>query len=90
MAAQDFDATMTPVDVVAALNLNTGIAYSVQNVGTGPTLFIRDSATAPSPGDRAFRVEAGGAFSIRPEANIPIYLWTDDTEGCPVIITEHV
>ena len=33
----------------------------------------------------AFRVEAGGAFQLKPEAGTPIWVWTDEAP-CPVIV----
>ena len=87
MAAVDFDATETPRDVVAALSLTSGTAYTCQNVDVKATLFIREAATAPLVTDRAFRIESGGTFTLKIAAD-PIYLWTDDADGCAVIIEE--
>ena len=88
MASQDFDATTTPQDIVAALSLTAGKLYFCQNVSTTATLRIRDAATAPAATERALRVEAGGDFSIRPGGD-GLWLWTDEPGGCPVIVTEH-
>ena len=89
MAALDFDATNVPTDVVASLNLVNGRSYTGQNVSTIATLFARESATAVTPGTRSFRVEAGGDFQLDISVD-PIYLWTDDPDGCPVIFDEVV
>ena len=88
MASQDFDATRVPADIVAGLGLAVGKTYSCQNVSTINTLLIRESANAPDPSARAFKVESGGQFTIEPTANRPIWVWADDDAGCPVIITE--
>lgn len=85
MAALDFDATTTPRDVVAALSLTAQSIYAAQNTSTTATLFVREAAAAPTPGARAFKVEAGSPFELRPLGE-PIYLWTDDPQGCPVIL----
>ena len=87
MASQDFDATGAPQDIVAALSLADGMSYAGQNLSTTATLFIREAAAAPAAGARAFKVEAGSPFNIKPSA-APIWLWTDDAGGCPVIVGE--
>ena len=83
----DFDATETPTDVVAVLSLAAGQIYIVQNLSGMATLFIRESAATPAVTDRAFRVQSGGAFTLRPMGE-PIWAWTDDPGGCPVILAE--
>ena len=64
----DFNATETPADIVAALTLQWGLTYSLQNIGSGGTLFIRTATAAPAVTDRAFRVESGGLFVLKPQA----------------------
>lgn len=81
----DFDATRMPEDLVAALSLAEGERYTGQNVSPGATLFVREQATPPALTDRAFRVQSGGAFTVRPSGE-PIWLWTDDVDGCAVIL----
>lgn len=87
MAAIDFDATVAPVDLVAGAGLSQGTTYTCQNASTLATLFLREAASVPAATARAFRVEAGGAFSITPRGD-PIYVWTDDAGGCPLIVDE--
>ena len=86
MPAQDFIAQTEPTDIVAELSLSIGTAYSCQNVSTFATLRIREEIATPDATARAFRVEAGGAFQLKPEAGIPIWVWTDDAP-CPVILS---
>lgn len=86
----DFDATETPQDVVAALGLTVGQAYTVQNVSTVATLFLREAPVAPAAAARAFRIEAAGVFTIKSETSGGIWLWTDEAAGCPCILTEAV
>lgn len=86
MASQDFDATRTPADIVAGLSLSQNVAYTVQNVSGTATLFLRQ-ATAAAISDRAHRIESSGYMTIRPNGE-PIWLWTDDPNGCPTIATE--
>ena len=88
MPAMDFDATATPVDIVVDLNLQVGTTYSGQNVSTTATLFTRPSASPAAVGDRAFRVEAGGVFTLTPESGVSVWVWSDDPAGCPVIVDE--
>ena len=81
----DFDASVIPVDVVAALGLAQDVLYSGQNVSNTSTLFVREAATAPAVTDRAFRVESGGRFTLRPSGE-PIWAWTDEADGCAAIL----
>ena len=89
----DFNASLVPADIVAALGLQWGPTYRLQNVGTGGTLFIRTATAAPAVTDRAFRVESGGLFVLKPQAAgsafpplVPTWLWTDDRRGVAVIV----
>ena len=93
MAAQDFDATSVPRDIVGALNLKAGQRYACQNVSTTATLYFRsqirlENDARPAVTDRAFRIEAGGNFRLKPEAGIVICLWTADPAGCPVVVDD--
>ena len=83
----DFDATPVPADIVAALGLAQDELFAGQNVSNTATLFVREAATVPAVTDRAFRVESGGQFTLRPTGS-PIWLWTDEADGCAVILTE--
>ena len=87
MASRDFDSTLLPTDIVSDLGLTVGVAYEGQNLSTVATLRIRQAATEPEADSRAIRIEAGGVFTINPDGD-GIWLWTDDTAGCPVIVTE--
>ena len=83
----DFDATGTPADIVAALSLAQGERHTGQNVSNTATLFVREATAAPAVTDRAFRVESGGQFTLRPSGE-PVWLWTDEADGCAVILAE--
>ena len=83
----DFDATLVPSDIVSVLGLADGKFYTAQNVSGTATLFIREQVAAPAVTDRAFRVESGGQFTIRPSGE-PVWLWTDEADGCAVILAE--
>ncbi len=87
MAAIDFDATLVPTDIVAAGSLASQQAYTAQNLSGVASLFVREASSAPSPRERAFKIEPGTVFTIRP-TGAPIYVWTDDAAGCPVILNE--
>ena len=88
----DFDAVLVPADIVAALGLEWGNTYRLQNVGTGGTLFIRTATAAPAVTAGAFRVETGGLFVLKPQPGasaippVPVWLWTDDRRGVAVIV----
>ena len=88
MASQDFDASTAPQDIVAALSLAAGTVYSGQNVSTFATLRVREAASVPASTARAYKVEAGGQFTISPKTGEGIYVWTDESAGCAVIVTE--
>ena len=83
----DFDATLVPSDIVSVLGLADGKFYTAQNVSGTATLFIREQVAAPAVTDRAFRVESGGQFTIRPSGE-PVWLWTDEADGCAVTLAE--
>ena len=87
MPALDFTATTAPADLVAGAGLTAGTRYAGQNLSTTATLFLRDAATAPALGDRAFRAEAGSPFTVKNQGS-PIWVWTDEPNGCPVILNE--
>lgn len=87
MPSLDFDATDTPQDVVAALSLTSGTRYTGQNVSTIATLFVREVSAMPTVQDRAFKVESGGNFTITPDGT-SIWFWTDDPDGCPVVLDD--
>ena len=87
MAALDFDATTSPQDVVAALSLTANTLYARQNLSTIATAFFREAAAMPGAGARAFRVEAGGPFTLKPTGDA-IWVWTDEAAGCPLILSE--
>ena len=89
MASMDFDATGAPADIVAGLSLAVGTRFTIHNTSTVATAFFREAAVAPAPSARAFRVEAGSAVTIRPGADA-IWVWTDDSAGCALIVTEAV
>ena len=84
MPALDFDATAVPADIVAALSLADGTRYFVQHVGTVGTLKFRETAVAPAPAARGFKIEAGGVGRVKPDGT-PIWFWTDGP-GVPVIL----
>ena len=88
MPAIDFDASDTPADIVAGAALTAGTDYTVQNVSTTATLFLREQTTQPAIGTRAFKIEAGSVFTIKP-TGAPIWVWTDNTT-CPLIVAEAV
>ena len=83
--ALDFDLTATPLDIAASLV--AGRTFFCQNVSTTATVFLRESATAPTMTDRGFRIQAGGGFNIK-NTGTSVWLWTDDPAGAAVIATE--
>lgn len=88
MASRNFDATQTPRSIASVLGLPDGVDYVGQNVSTTATLFVRDAAVSPPRTMRAFRHESGGFFYFTPGGTTALWVWTDDADGCPVIVTE--
>ena len=85
----DFDATQTPVDVVAALGSPKAPATPARMWTPWGLLYVREQVAVPVPTDRAFRIQSGGEFSLRPDAEA-IWLWTDEPSGCAVILADAV
>ena len=83
----DYDAGSDPTDIVAGASLTQGTRYTCQNVGTVATLYARIATAQPAVTDRAFRIAAGGEFTIRPSGT-PVWVWTDDPNGCPLTLAE--
>ena len=88
MASMDFNATQIPQNMTSALGLIVDQQYTGQNVSTVATLYAREDSVQPAVGARAFRHESGGFFYFMPSANNDLWVWTDDPDGCPVIVTE--
>ena len=86
MPAIDYEASATPTDLVAGAGLVAGTLYAGQNTSTTATLFVRGALVTPAAGDRAFRVEAGSPFQVKDRGE-PIWVWTDEPAGCPMILT---
>ena len=86
MAAMDFDATEVPQDIVAVLSLASGTKYKAQNLGPTASLFVREQTAMPATSERAFKLEAGGHITIKPDGG-PIWLWSDPG-GAAVVLGE--
>ena len=88
MESLDYLVTAIPIDIIAALALAQNTRYSGQNISNTGTLYVRESATAPAPSDRSFKIEAGSYFALRPKG-LGIWFWTDDPSGgIPIVIGE--
>ena len=88
MESKDYLVTPNPTDIVQALALAQDTRYSGQNISSTGTLYVRESATAPGPSDRFFKIEAGSFFALRPTGT-GIWFWTDDPSGSiPIVIGE--
>ena len=88
MASRNFDASRTPRSIAAERSLTNETEYVGQNVDPKATLYVRESATQPAVTERAHRHEAGGFFYFTPGGGSSLWAWTDDTDGCRVIVTE--
>ena len=87
MPSLDFDANQAPRNIVQALSLSDRTRYTCQNVSGLATLYFRESAATPPATDRAFRIEPGGNFTLEPQGD-PLWFWTDDPDGCAVVVVE--
>ena len=87
MPSMDFTATLAPRAINVSLSLSLHVRYQCQNVSGLATLFFREATATPPATDRAFRIEPGGYFVLAPEGD-PLWFWTDDPAGCPVVVTE--
>ena len=91
MPNQDLIVTGTPVDLVAALSLDTGQRYECQNLSPTATLLVREQVAAPLPTDRGFQIEARSHYQIQPDGTHGLWAWTDDpSERCPLTLTESM
>ena len=86
--AIDHDVTTVPTDVVATLSLTVGKTYYGMNLSTVATVFGRTKADQPAVTERAYRYESGAEFEFSVETDEKIWLWTDDSGGCPIILNE--
>lgn len=86
MAAQDFDATTTPQDVVSVLSLEAGKEYAIQNLSGRATLYFRSAPTAPDMSARAFEVSPKQVGYINGDE--PTWVWTDSAFGSQAIVDE--
>ena len=84
--SREFDATGTPTALDAALSLETGVTYWVQNVDVLAALRFRAAATQPAATDRSHVIASGGSVYIKPDDD-PVWLWTDGG-SCACIVTE--
>ena len=88
MTTLGFRASTAPADIVAALGMVAPVVYSVQNISAPPaTLYVREGGPVPDAAAPAWRVESGGDLPLRYDG-APIWVWTDDAGGCPVILRE--
>ena len=80
MAAQDFDATETPQDLVAALSLtaSTTLRGAERDPPSRRCSVPRGRRQCQVQGTRAFRVEAGGPFTLKPAGDRRYGCWTDE------------
>ena len=86
--AIDHDVTVVPTDIVAAASLTVGTTYYGMNLSTTATLYGRPESNEPAVTARAYRYEAGGEFELEIKQGEKIWLWTDDSAGCPIILNE--
>ena len=78
----------TPADIVQAKELTVGKTYYGQNLSTTATLFGRPGTNQPALTVPAFRYEAGADFEFTVKVNEKIWMWTDESGGCPIILNE--
>lgn len=85
---RDFQATAVPIDIVSALGLRVGMAYSGQVVTRDVVLHLREGTAAPAITDPGHVIVSREPFAIRPVTGQGIYLWTVRGGPADVVLTE--
>ena len=89
MATRNIDVTTDPANIVGSLSLAVGTRYAVQNVDRNARIFVREAAVKPTAGAlRGFVIEPGEAGTVKPEAGIGVWIWTDRADGAKAVIGE--
>lgn len=88
MATQDHEVAGTPVDIVSALSLRVGTAYTGQVVTRDVVIHLHEAATAPAVDAPAHIIVSREPFTIKPEAGMGVYLWTAAGGPATVVLTE--
>ena len=75
MASRNADATADPTNIVTELGLTLGRWYTIQNVDSNATIYLREAAVKPPTGLRAFIFVPGAHGTFSPDANVGIWIW---------------
>ena len=87
MSTLDFRATSDPQNIVAELNLRIGSNVVYQNIDRTAALHVRESDVAPPAGAAGFRLDPGESYMMQVRAD-PIWVWTNDDQGCQLVLNE--
>ena len=84
----DFEITGTPTDIVSALGLTAGRAYTVQIVTRDVVVHLREGTVAPAIDAPAHILVPRGPFTIRPSSGEGVYLWVVMGGPATVVVSE--
>ena len=84
----DHEVTAAPTDIVAALGLRIGAAYTGQVVSRDCVVHLREGSVAPAIDGPAHVIVPREPFTIRPASGAGIYLWTVVGGPATVVLTD--
>ena len=84
----DHEVTAAPTDIVSALGLRVGAAYSRQIVTRDVVVHLREGSVAPAIDAPAHIIVPREPFTIRPASGAGIYLWTVVGGPATVVLTD--
>ena len=82
---QDHTVGPTPVNLVDALSLTTGIIYNVQVAGSDH-VYMREGAATPGVTSQGYSYQPGEHFAVQSDGTA-IWAWTDRGES-EIVLTE--
>ncbi|MCY4468371.1 MAG: hypothetical protein OXC08_06585 [Thiotrichales bacterium] len=84
----DHVVTDAPADLVSALSLTVGQAYSIQNVDPRDRVFVRIATAAPARTDRANVIPPYQFGYPTADAGEGIYVWTDLGRTAAIVVNQ--
>ena len=90
-STQGFRPTTTPVSLAAAVTIEEGTAYFLQNVSGSRRIFFllgTPDATPDAGTAIAHRLLAGEGRTVRIDAGEALWVWCETDTSCAVALTE--
>ena len=90
MATRNVDVGAAPTNIAAALALNDGVTYSIQNVDPSAPIYVRTAAVMPTGGALRGHVIQPFEFGYpSPSPGVGVWVWTDPKHApARAVITE--